>query len=156
MEDKKLRNIPTLRDFIVYWLAPLVWMGFIFPTNRFLNTNSTSHIIVPILKWLLPHADPATIDLLHIGIRKFVHFFNYAFLTFLLYRALHGRKKILRPEWVLCAGLTAIGYGAIDEYVQTFIPARTGSVYDWLIDSAGVIFVCGIVFVGKNGLRDKG
>jgi hypothetical protein len=50
-EREKLRTIPTLRDVIVYWLAPIVWMGFIFPTNRLLNTNSTSHIIVPILKW---------------------------------------------------------------------------------------------------------
>ena len=124
-------------------------MGFIFPTNSILNTGSTSHIIVPILKWLLPHADPATIDLLHVGIRKFVHFFNYAFLTFLLYRALRGRNDIRRPEWILYASMIAIGYAGLDEFVQNFIPARTGSVYDWLIDSAGVVFVWGIVFAKK-------
>ena len=150
-----MRNIPTLRDFIVYWTAPLVWMGFIFPTNRFLNTNSTSYIILPILKWLLPHADAATIDLLHIGIRKCVHFFNYAFLTFLLYRAFRKGNDIRCQEWVLYEGAIAIGYAAIDEYVQNFIPSRTGSVYDWLIDSVGVIFVCGIIFV-KNHKWIKG
>ena len=147
MKDNKSRNVLTMRDFIFYWVAPICWMGFIFPTNGVLNTNSTSHIIVPILKWLLPHADAVTIDLLHIGIRKCVHFFNYAFLTFLLYRAFRKGKDIRRQEWVLYAGAIAIGYAAIDEYVQNFIPSRTGSVYDWLIDSVGVIVVCGLIFV---------
>jgi VanZ family protein len=124
-------------------------MGFLFPTNSVLNTGSTSHIIVPVLRWLLPHAGPDTIQLFHVAVRKTTHFFNYVFLTVLLYRAFRGRNDIQRPEWILYAGLIAIGYAGLDEFVQNFIPLRTGSVYDWLIDSTGVILVCGIVFV-KN------
>ena len=139
----------NLRDFIIYRLPPLAWMVFIFPTNSALNTNSTSYLIVPVLKWLFPHSDQAEIDLLHIGVRKCFHFLNYAFLTFLLYRAFCRNERVGRPEWILYAGVIAVGYGVLDEFVQNFIPSRTGSVYDWLIDSMGVAFVLGIVF-GKN------
>lgn len=146
----------NFQRFIYYWLPPFAWMAFIFPTNRILTTNSTSLIIVPILKWLFPHADNDTIVLLHIGVRKFFHSFNYAFLTILLYRAFRGKNKIRRTEWIFYAGAIAVGYGALDEFVQTFIPSRTGSVYDWLIDSAGVLLVCGIVFVKNKEKWIKG
>jgi VanZ family protein len=140
-----------VRDFVIYWLPPLAWMAFIFPTNGALNTHSTSHIIIPILKWLFPQADSETIHLLHIAVRKAFHIFNYAFLTFLLYRGFRGRNNIRRPEWLVYAGIIAIGYGALDEFIQTFIPSRTGSLRDWLIDSAGVVVVCGIAFVKNKG-----
>lgn len=128
-----------MKDFIFYWLPPLAWMAFIFPTNFMLTADSTSHIIVPILKWLLPHASQATIDILHIVIRKFTHFFNYAFLAVLLYRAFRARSETWRLEWIVYAGLIAVCYGALDEYLQTFIPLRKGSFYDWMIDSAGTV-----------------
>ena len=137
------------KDFILYWLPPLVWMAFIFPTNESLNSESTSFIIVPVLKWLLPYACQATIDTLHAVIRKFAHFFSYALLAFLLLRAFRGKSSIWRYQWAFYAGLIAIGYGLIDEYAQTFIQSRTGSLYDWLIDSSGVIVMMGIISVKK-------
>jgi len=135
----------NLWNFIIYWLPPLAWMVIISPTNKLLNANSTSHFFIPVLKWLFPHADQTTIDLLHIGIRKFFHFFNYALLTILICRAFRGKSIIWRPQWVILAGMIAIGYGALDEYVQNFIPSRTGSLRDWLIDSSGVVCVLSIV-----------
>jgi VanZ family protein len=42
-------------------------------------------------------------------------------------------------EWIVYAGLIAVCYGAIDEFLQTFIPLRKGSFYDWMIDSAGAV-----------------
>ena len=137
-------------QFLFYRLPPLLWMGLIFPTNGALNTNTTSHIIVPILKWLLPHADLTTISLLHIGVRKLMHFFNYAFLTVMLIRAFRSGKRAWRNEGILYAGVVAAGYGALDEFLQHFIPSRTGSVLDWLIDSAGVLFVLSLMLLKNN------
>jgi hypothetical protein len=50
-----------MKDFIFYRLPPLAWMAFIFPTNDALTVNSTSRIIVPIIKWFLPHASVSVI-----------------------------------------------------------------------------------------------
>ena len=133
------------KNFIVYWLPPLLWMAFIFPTNESLASQNTSLIIVPVLKWLLPYAGQSMIDTLHGVIRKFAHFFSYALLSVLLLRAFRGKSSMWRPQWAVYAGLIAIGYGLLDEYAQTFIQSRTGSIYDWLIDSSGVVVVLGIV-----------
>ena len=140
-----------MKNFVVYWLPPLVWMAIIFPSNDYLSSENTSHIIVPLLQWLLPHAGPSTIDTLHITLRKFAHFFNYAFLSLLLYRAFRkGIRKAWRPEWIVYTGMIAVIYGSVDEYFQTFVPSRTGSVYDWIIDCSGVIVALATVSVKKS------
>ena len=148
MANTAEQNI-NLKKFIVYWLPPIAWMAFIFPTNESLNSESTSFVIVPVLKWLLPSAGQATIDTLHAVIRKFGHFFSYALLAFLLLRAFRGKSSIWRYQWAFYAGLIAIGYGLLDEYAQTFIQSRTGSFHDWLIDASGVIVMMGIISVKK-------
>jgi len=134
-----------IKSFLLYWLPPLLWMVFISPANKSLSSESTSRFLVPIIKFFLPDAGEGTVETVHILIRKFTHFFNYAFLTFLLLRALRGGKKIWKREWLFSAGLIAVCYGLLDEGVQTIIPSRTGSIYDWLIDSTGVAFSLGIL-----------
>jgi VanZ family protein len=135
----------NIKSFLLYWLPPLFWMVFISPANKNLSSESTSHLLVPIIKFIFPHAGEGTVEIVHILIRKFTHFINYAFLTFLLLRAFRGGRKIWKREWIFSAGLIAVCYGLLDEGVQTIIPSRTGSIYDWLIDSTGVVFSLGIL-----------
>ena len=133
--------------FFIYWLPPIVWMWFIFPTNDALTVNSTSHIIVPLLKWLFPNADPVTIDSFHILVRKSIHFLEYALLAFLLFRAFRGNNKDWHMRWIPYAGIITIGYSSLDEFFQTLIPSRTGSFSDWMIDAAGAVFALLIVTI---------
>jgi VanZ family protein len=134
-----------IKSLLLYWLPPLIWMVFIFPANKRLSSEYTSHLLVPIIKFFLPHAGEGTVEIVHILIRKSAHFLNYAFLTFLLLRAFRGGRKIWKWKWILSAGLVAVCYGLLDEGVQTVIPSRTGSIYDWLIDSTGVVFSLGVL-----------
>ena len=134
-----------MKIFINYWLPPILWMWFIFPTNDALTVSSTSYIIVPLLKWLFPNAGPVKIDYFHILARKFIHFFEYALLALLLFRAFRGKNRDWRWNWILYAGLITIGYSSLDEILQTIIPSRTGSFSDWVIDSAGAVFALLIV-----------
>jgi VanZ family protein len=136
-----------MSEFIIYWLPSIFWMGFIFPlTNDTLSSSSTSDFIIPIIRWFLPDTNQATIDTLHVFIRKFIHFFEYALLAFLLFRSFRGEnKKNLKLIWLIYTGIIAVGYGFIDESLQTLMLSRTGSIYDWLINSAGSIFTLSIV-----------
>ena len=136
--------------FFIYWLPPILWMWFIFPTNDALTVSSTSHIIVPLLKWLFPNADPVTIDSFHILVRKSIHFLEYALLAFLLFRAFRGKNKDWHMRWVLYAGIITIGYSSLDEFFQTLIPSRTGLLSDWMIDTAGAVFALLIVTAMKK------
>ncbi|MEW6068346.1 MAG: VanZ family protein [Nitrospirota bacterium] len=136
-----------MKYFIAYWLPPLIWMGFMFPTNDALTADSTSFIIIPLIKLLMPNASQYTLDTLHELVRKASHFISYGFLTLLLFRAFRGKTKIFYWKWIFYAGLISISYGFLDEFSQAFIPSRTGSLYDWLIDSSGIIFTSVIIYI---------
>jgi VanZ family protein len=43
----------------------------------------------------------------------------------------------LQHHWFLAALSLIVIYALLDEYHQSFVPSRTGSVYDSLIDSLG-------------------
>ena len=133
----------------------MVWMAFIFPgANWALGNSATYRVVVAVFKWLLPAANPSTIDLLYIIVRKSFHFVEYAVLALLLFRAFRKMSsKIWDFKWVLFAGCIAIGYGFLDELVQSLIPSRRGSLLDWLIDSGGAIFVLGMIFLRNQKLN---
>jgi VanZ family protein len=68
---------------------------------------------------------------------KVAHAAAYAALGVLCLRACHGGLQRLRPGATLLAlGLT-LGYGALDEWHQSFVPRRRASAGDWLADAAG-------------------
>ncbi|MEW6404842.1 MAG: VanZ family protein, partial [Chloroflexota bacterium] len=71
---------------------------------------------------------------LDIAFQKTGHFLAYAILTLLVYRPLRHRKRAF-----LMAFLIASLYAASDEWHQTFVPGREGTVRDWGIDLAGSI-----------------
>jgi len=140
-------GLGLLKKLLLSWLPPLIWMAFIFPgANWALGNSITYRVIVAVFKWLLPAANPSTIDILYIIVRKSFHFVEYAILALLLFRAFRKMSsKIWDFKWAIFAGGIAIGYGFLDELVQTFIPSRMGSLLDWLIDSGGVIFALGMI-----------
>ena len=82
----------------------------------------------PVFRVPLPAAD------------KVFHFLLFFFFAALLYRALPGPKP---PRWrgALAAALIAALYGVTDEIHQAFVPGRTASVWDWLADAAGALFL---------------
>jgi VanZ family protein len=139
-----------LKHFLIYWLPPVAWMMFIFPSNAVLTADSTYFFIAPLLRLLFPEAGPQTIETLHILVRKCTHFFNYAFLAFLLFRAFRAGDKEFRLKWIIYAGGIAVAYAALDETAQVIMPARTGSVYDWLIDALGAVVALGVI-KSRNG-----
>jgi VanZ family protein len=141
--------------FLNYWLPPVLWMAFLFPlTNDTLSAQSTAHIIVPliepIIRLFFPDASQTTIHTIHILIRKLFHLLNYAFLAFLLWRAFQGKNKNWCWKWILYACFISIGYGALDEFLQTMTTTRTGSFSDWMIDSMGVLFFLGVVTLRRQ------
>ena len=49
--------------------------------------------------------------------------------------------------------LMGVGYGALDEWHQGFVPGRDASVGDWVADSAGVIL--GLVLFSSFSSRSR-
>lgn len=133
---------PAWRTFLHYWLPVLLWMAVIFgmSTNAG-STQHTSRIIGPILRWLNPDIPDETIRSIQLVVRKCAHFTEYGILAMLLWRA---RRKPLRGEarpWrrgeAVFAFAIAAAFAVTDEWHQSFVPSREGSLRDVLIDCSG-------------------
>jgi VanZ family protein len=123
------------------WMPVIAWMLLIFAgSSDVLSAEHTSRFIVPLLRWLDPQISFPTIVAIHIAIRKLGHFTEYAILALLLWRALHGTFSTVRG--MLLTGLTfvlAAAFAASDEFHQSFVPARTASARDVMIDCLGAL-----------------
>jgi len=124
-----------------FWrYVPLVlWMAVIFfaSTGEF-SASNTALLIQPMLRWLFPHISDERIALFHFLVRKAGHFTEYAILALLAARAFSASSHTaLRLRWFLAALILVSLYALSDEYHQSFVPSRTSSIYDSLIDIGG-------------------
>jgi VanZ family protein len=141
-----------------YWWPALLWavVIFSFSTGLFKSEN-TGALIIPILRFFLPHASAETLDLLHHIIRKCGHLTEYFIFSMLILRGIRAGEKGLYLRWVLVTILIVAGYAALDEYHQSFVPGRTAAVGDVLIDTTGGIAaqIVASLFVLLGKAREK-
>jgi VanZ family protein len=118
--------------FLARWMAVAFWMGMIF---AFSATPSLASPFEPVSDFSL---------------RKLAHLTVFAVLTVLLYRAF--RLHVARPTyaWLLAVFVAAV-YACSDEWHQTFVPGREGTVRDIVIDTLGVVGVW--VLASHTGIR---
>jgi VanZ family protein len=135
-------------------MPALAWMLLMFVgSTDVLSAEHTSRFLVPFLLWLDPHISAATIVSIHFALRKIGHLTEYAILAALLWRGLRGTfntagKTIL----ALSAFVVAAAFAASDEYHQSFVPSRTASAHDVMIDCIGAfvaVLLCWI-FARRN------
>jgi VanZ family protein len=107
-----------------------------FSTDAF-SAEHTGDFLIPLLRWLLPGASSATLELLHAAIRKGMHVFEFGILALLWYRALGWDGSGWQTRAALGAFLLAAGFATLDEIHQAFIASRTGTILDLGWDSAG-------------------
>lgn len=132
----------ALRSLIRYWLPVLLWMSLIYSMSTGLgSTRHTSRIIGPILRWFNPNIPDETIWRIQLTLRKTGHVTEYAILALLLWRARRRPVAGDRRPWDwreagIALALTVL-FAISDEWHQSFVPSREGSVRDVLIDTAG-------------------
>lgn len=121
-----------------YWWPAILWaiLIFTFSTGAFTSEN-TSRVIVPVLRWLFPHAMPETLSLIHHVIRKCAHFTEYFIFSLLLLHALRAGSRDFGMRWALIVILIVAGYASLDEFHQSFVPGRGPAVSDVLLDTTG-------------------
>ncbi len=117
----------------------VLWAGFVlFASSPSFSASNTSRIIRPLLLWLFPDISEAALQQAHFLVRKAAHFTEYAVLALLAARAFRtsSRAALRRGWWPASFALVAC-VSLADEYHQSFLPSRTGTVYDSLLDMAG-------------------
>ena len=137
-------------------MPAIVWMAVIFlGSTDMLSAEHTSRFLVPFLRWLDPRISLAALNAIQLGIRKLGHLTEYAILAALLWRALRGGTRwqmkmsiLFVGTWVVCAL-----FAASDEFHQSFVPSRTASPRDVVIDVTGALI--GLVICWTFSMRRK-
>jgi VanZ family protein len=129
------------------WLPVLAWACLIsfFSTDQFSSSN-TSPVVETIAAWVFPGISQETIETVHLAVRKLGHWSEYLVLAALLLWALQneaGQKWEFRHA--IYTLVFVLLYALGDEFHQTFVPSRTPSLGDVMIDVTGGI--CGIFWL---------
>jgi VanZ family protein len=121
------------------YLPLFLWVLLIFiASTGLMSASNTDSILKPVLHWLFPHASEATVNFIHLILRKGAHFTEYAILALLAARAFStSSHESLRTHWFLVSLLLVVTYALSDEFHQSFVGSRTPSIYDCFIDSWG-------------------
>lgn len=139
-----------------YWLPVVVMLGamYFFSTDVF-SFENTRGIVTAILGWFMTDVSSKAIAEGNYLLRKSAHFLEYAVLAALLFRAFRAGSAL---RWRLTWGTYSLGvvvcWALADEFHQTRTRFRGGSVYDFLLDSAGGLFAL-IVICGLSRLKTR-
>ena len=139
MSENRIVNAIVIAVFLV------VLAGF---AGVMLNPRNTLALVDPCIRWLRPSASSADIDSLHAMARDLGHF--------LIPAAAFGILVIgpARKYPLFALGLCIL-FAVIDESLQNFMPGRTGSIVDVVIDTAGAVFAYFAYLAIINLLGDK-
>jgi VanZ family protein len=138
--------------FISRYVPLIIWLAFIsFASSGSFSAGNTSRIIGPFILWLFPNTTPETLLMVHFITRKLAHFTEYAILGVLAARAFRtSPRPAISGRWFLISLTLIVAFALMDEFHQSFVPTRTGSIYDSLIDIAGGLTAL-LVIRGRKG-----
>jgi VanZ family protein len=130
------------------WIPAIVWLTFIAieSTDSF-SAAHTSKFLWPIFHFF------TGVDILHFErwnhyIRKTGHFVGYFVLSFLLFRAWRATFPFARVaqwasqwsiQWARASFFLTAMVASLDEWHQSYIPSRTGTYKDVILDSSAAL-----------------
>jgi VanZ family protein len=136
---------------VVLWLV-VIYVG----SSAGLSASNTSRILRPLLLWLFPEITEPTLASAHFFVRKAAHFTEYAILALLAARAfLSSTRDGLRRHWPGAAFALVAACALLDEFHQSFLSARTGTVYDSLLDMSGGATALALLALTRHRRRKR-
>jgi VanZ family protein len=126
------------------WVASLLWLGLIaVESTNYLSAANTSRILYPIFHFFTG-VDPVRFEVWDFYIRKVGHFVGYSGLSLLLFHTWHvtlpmGRAARWSIRWAGIAFLMSVLVACLDEWHQTYLISRTGTIHDVFLDSSAAL-----------------
>jgi VanZ family protein len=151
-------SLTIRRRLLRAWWPALVWILIIAceSTDTF-SSEHTGTILYRLVTAFFGHVDLHAFDMVHHYLRKTGHVVGYGMLSLLLLRGWRATFHYVRRLLLRAALLSWLGtafVAAMDEWHQSYIPSRTGTVWDVLLDStAGLAFLLTayLVLRGEKG-----
>lgn len=121
--------------YIKLWLPVTLWAGIIFYLSSVPSLGTNLECDYPL--------------------RKIAHIAEYFIFTLFLWWALKNSFKINAASLLIYSAFLSFLYAASDELHQTFVPTRSGSIKDVLIDSIGIIIFCVVINIFARMQKNK-
>lgn len=138
-------------------LPVAAWLVLIaFETTDLLSSANTHRLLFPLFHYVTGIGFREFAPWNHV-LRKAGHCLGYGMLCALIYRMTRYELRRLRmdPRPARAASLALLGtmvVASLDEWHQTMIPSRTGTVADVVLDSAAGLMALTVIFLVR-GLR---
>jgi VanZ family protein len=148
---------PGARFWINAWWPVVVAIAVIcFESTEMMGADNTSGPLRAICRFLLGHDPGAQWEVIHHYIRKTGHFVGYGLMGLAWLRAWWmslPRSMFLQDALLAMAGTALVA--SADEYHQSFLPNRTSSAWDVLLDCCGALTLQLIVYIFMRLSRPK-
>jgi VanZ family protein len=134
------------------WIAAILWLIVIaMESTSLASSANTSRILYPVLHFLFG-IGWERFEIWHFFLRKGGHVFGYGLLSILLFRAWRETLPAVgNPKWTFrWANISVLGtalVASLDEWHQSYIPSRMGSVQDVILDTCAAIGAQVLVFL---------
>jgi VanZ family protein len=144
-----LSNRQSARFWVSAWLPVLLGIAMIaVESTEWMGADNTSNPLRILYQAIFGHVSNTQWELIHHYLRKSGHFFGYGFIGLAWLRAWwmtlpHSR---FLPDALLALTGTAL-IASLDEFHQSFLPNRTASPWDVLIDCSGAITLQLMVYI---------
>jgi VanZ family protein len=132
-------------------------------STKVMGGANTGQWLLHLVNLFHHQADTVRFEEMNIVLRKTGHFFGYGLLGVMFARAWTSflRKRVLmtwsalRVRGIGCGVLSACLVACADEFHQSFLPGRTATIHDVVIDTTGALLLNTIVFAVAASRRRK-
>jgi VanZ family protein len=139
MANSRLRHV-------LNWVpAALAVLMIAMESTATMSSENTSRWLLPLWVHLFGPISHARWEIIHHYIRKTGHFVGYGMVSLCFFhgwrttlKAASGIRSLWLRSSIFAVGCTILVASA-DEYHQTFLPSRTGTVFDVGLDTCGAI-----------------
>src|SRR5690348_4673372 len=122
--------------------ATLLWMGLIFSlSTASFSSAQTEPFITSLYSHGMPWFAALSVETADLLIRKLAHVSEYFIFGMMVSYVLRKRSGLTTVNQISLAISLGIVYAISDEWHQSFVPSRTASAMDVLLDTVG--FICG-------------
>lgn len=126
---------------VLPWLKVFTWMALIFLFSSQPHSGAITETYFG--SW-------------NILIRKTAHVSEYALLCLLSQRAFHFSGRIFSAHSVIFAFLLTVLYAGFDEWHQSFVPGRSASMQDVLVDAlGGLLAILWLAFLRRSNCEKR-
>jgi VanZ family protein len=146
---------------ILYWIYIWFPVGLgiaviAMESTEWMGADHTNQPLRALFEYLFGHISNGRWDVIHHYIRKSGHLFGYGFMGLAWLRAWWftlTRSRFLTDAFLALLGTAAVA--SCDEWHQSYLPNRTGTPWDVLLDCTGGIVLQLIVYIFMRVFRPK-